>query len=113
MIVYFRGAMSQSIRWMSFIFMAACLEGCQYFMSPKTMVEATEADELCYQWKEQTRKEVMVSGIQSTLYNRGCRLNSEQTMFLGLQGNYLTGNQKQDETIMAGWTVVKTFSLNN
>ncbi len=29
---------------MSFIFMALCLEGCQYFMSLKTMVEATEAD---------------------------------------------------------------------
>ncbi len=82
-------------------------------MSPKTMIESTEADELCYQWKEESRKEIMKSGMTYTLFNRGCKLNSDRSMYLGYEGGYLTGDQKQDEQIMANWTVVKTFKLKN
>ena len=82
-------------------------------MSPKKMLESTEADELCYQWKEESRREIMKSGMSYTLFNRGCKLNSDRSMYLGSEGGYLTGNQEQDELIMSNWTVVKTFRLKN
>ena len=100
-------------RLLGFAVLIVCTGGCQYFMSPTTMLESTEADELCYQWKEESRREVIKSGMSYTLFNRGCKLNTDRTMYLGYEGNYLTGNQEQDEQIMASWTVVKTFRLKS
>ncbi|QNI54753.1 hypothetical protein SynBIOSE41_02252 [Synechococcus sp. BIOS-E4-1] len=40
-------------------------------------------------------------------------MNTDRTMYLGYEGDYLTGNQEQDEQIMASWTVVKTFRLKS
>lgn len=101
------------VRFLSFTLLAFGVHGCRYFMSPGAMLETTEADERCYQWKEETRKEIKKLGMDYTLFNRGCRLNEQRSMYLGLEGDYLTGNQEQDAQIMASWTVVKTFKLNN
>ena len=46
--------------------------------------------------------------MDCTQFNRGCRLNEKHSMYLGLEDDYLTGNQEQDAQIMASWTVVKT-----
>ena len=100
-------------RLLSFAVLIVCAGGCRYFMSPQKMLESTEADELCYQWKEQSRREIIKSGISHTLFNRGCKLNADRSMYLGYEGGYLTGNQEQDEQIMSSWTVVKTFRLKN
>jgi len=106
-------AMVCSVKLLFFVVLGLCLEGCQYFMSPQKMLESTEADELCYQWKEESRREVVRFGMDYALFNRRCKLNPDQSLYLGYEGEYLTGNQEQDEKIMAKWTVVKTFRLKN
>ncbi len=106
-------AMIASARFLSLAVLALGVHGCRYFMSPGEMVESTEADERCYQWKEESRKEIKKLGMNYILFNRGCKLNSDRSMYLGLEGDYLTGNQQQDAQIMANWTVVKTFELKN
>ena len=103
--------MIPSPRFVGFAVLAVCLQGCQYFMSPNKILESSEADELCYQWKEETRKVIVKFDMDYTLFNRGCKLNSERSLYLGYQGGYLTGNEKQDQQIMSSWTVVKTFQL--
>ena len=102
-----------SARLWSFVVLGLFLEGCQYFMSPQAMLEGTEADELCYQWKEESKREIIKFGMDYALFNRRCELNSEQSLYLGYEGDYLTGNQAQDEKIMENWILVKTFSLKN
>ena len=113
MLFEFSLIMNFSVRFLGFAVLVVCLQGCQYFMSPKKMLENTEADELCYQWKEQTRKVIVRFDMDYTLFNRGCQLDSDRSLYLGYEGNYLTGNQEQDRKIMSGWTVVKTFNLKN
>ena len=103
--------MIPSSRFVGFAFLAVCLQGCQYFMSPSKILESSEADELCYQWKEETRKVIVKFDMDYTLFNRGCKLNSDRSLYLGYQGDYLTGHEKQDQQIMSSWTVVKTFQL--
>ena len=111
MLICFYESMICSARLVVFAVLPLCLQGCQYFMSPKKILESTEADELCYQWKEQTRKNIMKFDMDYTLFNRGCKLNSDRSLYLGYQGDYLTGNQEQDQQIMSSWKVVKTFRL--
>tara|TARA_B100001093_G_scaffold494799_1_gene538604 strand:+ start:111 stop:434 length:324 start_codon:yes stop_codon:yes gene_type:complete len=106
-------AMLFSRRLLLFVVLGLFLEGCQYFMSPQKLLESSEADELCYQWKEESRREIIKFGMDYTLFNRRCKLNSDETMYLGYEGKYLTGNREQDGKIMANWTVVKTFRLKN
>ena len=98
-------------RLVGFAVLAVCLQGCEYFMSPNKILESSEADELCYQWKEETSKVIVKFDMDYTLFNRGCKLNSDRSLYLGYQGDYLTGNEKQDQQIMSSWTVVKTFQL--
>ena len=105
--------MIPSPRFVGFAVLAVCLQGCQYFMSPNKILESSEADELCYQWKEETRKVIVKFDMDYTLFNRGCKLNSDRSLYLGYQGDYLTGNEKQDQQIMSSWTVVKTFQMKS
>ena len=101
------------VRFLDFTFLAFGVHGCRYFMSPRAMLETAEADDRCYQRIEETRKEIKKLAMDYTQFNRGCRLNEQHSMYLGLEDDYLTGNQEQDAQIMASWTVVKTFKLNN
>ena len=103
--------MISSARSVGFAVLILCLQACQYFMSPDKILESSEADELCYQWKEETRKDVVKFEMDYTLFNRGCSLNAERSLYLGYQGDYLTGNEEQDQQIMSSWKVVKTFQL--
>ena len=80
-------------------------------MSPDKMAESIEADERCYDWKEETRREIERLGMEYTLFNRECKLNEEETMILGYQGEYETGDNKQDNAIRENWKVVKSFDL--
>ena len=96
------------VRFLDFTSLAFGVHGCRYFMSPRAMLETTEADDRCYQRIEETRKEIKKLTMDYTQFNRGCRLNEQHSMYLGLEDDYLTGNQEQDAQIMASWTVVKT-----
>ena len=96
---------------LTFIILSVCLGGCQYFMSPDKMAESIEADERCYEWKEETRREIERLGMEYTLFNRECKLNEAETMILGYQGEYETGDNKQDNAIRESWNVVKSFDL--
>ena len=111
MLLQFCMTMISSARSVGFAVLILCLQACQYFMPPDKILESSEADELCYQWKEETRKDVMKFEMDYTLFNRGCKLNTERSLYLGYQGDYLTGNEEQDQQIMSSWKVVKTFQL--
>ena len=87
------------------------LVGCNDFMSPDNMAEGVEAEERCNNWQEETRKETMQFGMEYTLFNRTCQLNEQETVVLGYEGDYETGNSRQDKEIQATWKVAKTFEL--
>ena len=87
------------------------LVGCNDFMSPDNMAEGVEAEERCNNWQEETRKETMRFGMEYTLFNRTCQLNQQKTVVLGYEGDYETGNSRQDKKIRATWKVAKTFEL--
>ena len=93
-------------------FLLLGLFGCNEFISPDEMAEGVEADERCNNWMEETRKETIRFGMEYTLFNRTCQLNQEETMVLGYEGDYETGNSRQDKEIRATWKVVKTFQLS-
>ena len=80
-------------------------------MSPDKMAERIEADERFYEWKEGTRREAERLGMEYTLFNRECKLNEDETMILGYQGEYETGDNKQDNAIRENWKAVKSFDL--
>jgi hypothetical protein len=46
-----------------------------------------------------------------SLFNRACKLNQAKTMILGYEGDYETGNSKEDREIRSRWKVVKNFAL--
>ena len=81
-------------------------------MSPGKMAESIEAQDRCNNWQEETRRETMRSGMKYTLFNRTCQLNQEETKVLGYEGNYETGNSRQDKEIRELCKVVKTFQLS-
>lgn len=49
--------------------------------------------------------------MEYTLFNRECKLNEDETMILGYQGEYETGDNKQDNVIRENWKVVKSLDL--
>ena len=97
---------------LAFCILLLGLAGCNDFMSSGKMAESIEAQERCNNWQEETRRETMRSGMEYTLFNRTCQLNQEETMILGYEGDYETGNSRQDKAIRALWKVVKTFRLS-
>ncbi|KZR68057.1 hypothetical protein [Prochlorococcus sp. MIT 1303] len=98
-------------KFLTFIILSACLGGCQYLISPDKMAESIEADERCYEWKEETTRETERLRMKYTLFNRECNLNEDETMILGYQGEYETGDNKQGNAIRVNWKVVKSFDL--
>ena len=72
-------------RFLDFTFLAFGVHGCRYFMSPRAMLETAEADDRCYQRIEETRKEIKKLAMDYTQFNRGCRLNEQHSMYLGLE----------------------------
>jgi hypothetical protein len=97
---------------LAFCILLLGLTGCNDFMSPDKMAESVEAQERCNDWQEETRRETMRFGMEYTLFNRTCQLNEDETMVLGYEGDYETGNSRQDQEIRATWKVVKTFQLS-
>ena len=87
------------------------LVACNDFMLPDNMAEGVEAEERCNNWQEATRKETTRFGMNYSLFNRACKLNQAKTMILGYEGEYETGNSKEDREIRSKWKVVKTFAL--
>jgi hypothetical protein len=97
------------MKHLAFFTLLLGLVGCNDFMSPNNMAEGVEAEERCNNWQEETRKETMRFGMEYTLFNRTCQLNQQKTVDLGYEGDYETGNSRQDKEIRATWKVAKTF----
>lgn len=100
------------MKQLGFIFVLLGLASCSDFMSPDKMAVSVEAEERCNAWQEQTKKETTRFGMDYTLFNRACILNKNETQVLGYEGQYETGNSREDKKIRSTWKVVTTFELS-